>query len=279
MSDESIVDLVKKHQAQSPGVPENAEVAQKAAVMAEAMPVDRRTEEVLDQLLANVVGRMRWVEVSLPSQGLLYPEAQKTVQIRPILFDDEKIIKSTASMTNAEGSLEKLLRNCVKGIDVSQLTPEDKLYVLYRLRGISYGDTYALEHSCDNCGATSKLDLAISTLKTTPLLEEHMKFTLPDSQQEVQIKLPRSQDTHLFDSVEKMNENMHLFVHNIGGVTDKTIVEAFIQKTTIRDVDLLRTRIYTPEYGMENHFFYNCNGCGHRNRVNIELTSNFFTAS
>ena len=279
MSDESIVDLVNQYQAQSPQAPENAEVAQKAAVMAEAMPVDRHTEEVLEKLLQNVTNKMRWMEIELPSQGLLYPEAQKVIQIRPFTFDDERILKSTQSMRDAEGTLEKLLRTCIKGIDVTELTPEDKLYALFRIRGISYGDTYTLEHSCEKCGSVSKLDLTISTLATTPLKEEHMLFTLPDSQQEVQIKLPRTQDSHLFDTIEKMHENLHMFIHNIAGVTDKTIIEAFIQKTTVRDVDLLRNRIFNPEYGMETHFFYNCAGCSTRNKVDIELTSSFFTAS
>jgi len=279
MSDESIVDLVKQHQAQAANAPESPEVAQKAAVMAEAMPADRHTEEILEKLLQNVTDKMRWVQVMLPSQGLLYPEAQKVVDIRPITFDDERMLKSTQATRDAEGTLEKLLRGCVRGIDVSELTPEDKLYVLYRLRGISYGDTYALEHDCENCGTTSKLDLSISTLKTTPLKEEHMRFVLPDSQQEIQIKLPRTQDMHLVDTIDKMHENMHMFIHNIAGVSDKTVIEAFIQKTTVRDVDLIRSRIFSPEYGMENHFFYSCAACGTKNRVPIELTSNFFTAS
>ena len=72
---------------------------------------------------------------------------------------------------------------------------------------------------------------------------------------------------------------MALFVYSVGGVTDKTIVEAFIRKTTVRDVDTLRTRIFDADYGMENHFFYNCNSCGTRNRVGIDLNASFFTAS
>ena len=72
---------------------------------------------------------------------------------------------------------------------------------------------------------------------------------------------------------------MPLFVYSVGGVTDKTIVEAFIRKTTVRDVDTLRSRIFDADYGMENHFFYSCNSCGTRNRVNIELNASFFTAS
>ena len=279
MSNESIVDLVKHHQAQASNAPESAEVAQKAAVMAEAMPADRHTEEILEKLLQNVTDKMRWIQVELPSQGLLYPEAQKVVDIRPITFDDERMLKSTQGSRDAEGTLEKLLRNCIRGIDVSEMTPEDKLYVLYRLRGISYGDTYTLEHDCENCGTRSKLDLSINTLKTTPLKEEHMRFVLPDSQQEIQIKLPRTQDMHLVDTIDKMHENMHMFIHNIAGVSDKTVIEAFIQKTTVRDVDMIRTHIFSPEYGMENHFFYSCNACGTKNRVPIELTSNFFTAS
>ena len=37
-----------------------------------------------------------------------------------------------------------------------------------------------------------------------------MRFVLPDSQQEIQIKLPRTQDMHLVDTIDKMHENMAL---------------------------------------------------------------------
>ena len=101
MSDESIVDLVKKHQAQagtSPDKPMEGGVAQKAAVMSEAMPADRASEEVLQRLLQNVTAKMTWVPIELPSQGLLYEGAQKAVEVRPLTFDDERLLKSVSAM-------------------------------------------------------------------------------------------------------------------------------------------------------------------------------------
>lgn len=283
MSDESIVDLVKKHQAQatSDSMPEQnaGSVQQKAASLAEAMPEDRATTDALNTLLANVRNKMAWIEVNLPSKGLLYPNQQSVVKIRPFTFDDERILKSTAAAQRPEQTIEKLLRNCVNGIDVSVLTPHDRLYLLFRVRGLSYGDDYPIQHDCTSCGNTSKLTLQISTLQTTPLDEAHMRFMLPDSEQEAVIKLPRLQDEHLYDTPEKLMQNMYQFVHSIGGITDQTILEAFIEKTTVRDVDTLRRRIFTPEYGMEDHFFYTCNACGTKNRVAIGLNEDFFTAS
>ena len=282
MSEESIVDLVKKHQtgqAPEPEVAQNAAASQKAQSMAETLPADRRSEEILDQLLSKVSSKMAWLEVELPSQGLLYEDGTKKVRIRPFTFDEERMLKSASAMDSPDEILEKLLRRCVEGMDISMLTPQDRLYILFRLRGISYGDTYPIEHSCDNCGTLSKLDLSIKTLGVTPLSESMMKFELPDSEQEVQIKLPRIQDSHLYNSLEAMHENMHLFVYSIAGVTDKTIIEAFIRKTTVRDIDTLRSHIFSSDYGMEDKFFYSCQGCGKRNQVSIDLNPSFFTAS
>jgi hypothetical protein len=279
MSDESIVDLVRKSQAQEANPEQSSGAVQKMANISQAVPEDSQSEEIIQKLLSHVADKMKWVVVELPSQGLLYPEAQKAVQIRPIVFEDERILKSTQALESPEQALEKLLRGCVKGIDVSELTPQDKMYVLFRLRGISYGNTYTLGHDCSNCKTTSKLDLSINTIETTPLKESDMKFKLPDSQQDVQIKLPRTQDSELFSTIDKMNSNLHLFVHNVGGVTDKTIIESFLTRTTIRDVDLLRSRIFAPQYGMETDFFYSCSNCGTKNKVNIELTSSFFSAN
>ena len=283
MSDESIVDLVKKHQAQT-GItsPENADqaaVIQKAQAMSESIPVDTRTEEVLANLLKNVTSKLQWITIELPSQGLLYPSGQNQVDIRPLTYDDERILKSVAAVKDPDSVIEKLLRNCIRGVDASELTPQDRLYILFRIRGLSYGDKYPIDHDCEKCGSTSKLEISIQSLEVNRLTPEHMEFTLPDSEQDVVIKLPRLQDSHLFNTVEAMHENLPQFVYSIGGVTDKTIVEAFIQKTTVRDVDILRNRVYDSEYGMENHFFYNCQGCGMKNKVPIELNASFFTAS
>ncbi len=289
MTDESIVDLVKKHQAQA-GIStptsdeglekvDSAAVQHKSAMMAGNMPEDRMSSDALDRLLSNVRTKMAWVVVELPSQGLLYEHGQKAVEVRPFTFDDERILKSSRTLSKPDETIEKLLRSCVRGIEISELTPHDRLYLLFRIRGISYGDDYPIQHDCDSCAKTSKLSLKISTLETTPLTEEHMKFMLPDSEQEAVIKLPRLQDEHLYNSGERLMENLYQFVYSVGGITDKTILEAFIQKTTVRDIDTLRRRIFTPSYGMEEHFFYTCNECGYKNKVNIGLNEDFFTAS
>jgi hypothetical protein len=288
MTDESIVDLVKQHQAGSPPSPtpeqaprssQEGAVERKAQMMSENIPVDKNVEAALESLLQNVKSKMAWMEVTLPSQGLLYPEGHKTIKIRPFTFEDERILKSMEGVKNPEAVIERLLRSATNGIDVSMLTPHDRVYVLFRLRGISYGDGYEVSHDCEKCSITSKLELSIKSLDTTNLTREHMVFTLPDSLQEVEVKLPRAQDEHLYSDNSTLMGNMHMFVYRVGDIMDKTIIEAFIHKTTVRDIDTLRNKIFAPEYGMENHFFYNCTGCNHKNKVDIQLNENFFTAS
>ena len=99
-------------------------VAQKAAVMAEAMPADRHTEEILEKSPSERHG-----QDAVDSGGATFarspiPRSPKSVDIRPITFDDERMLKSTQGNRDAEGTLEKLLRNCIRGIDVSEMTPE-----------------------------------------------------------------------------------------------------------------------------------------------------------
>ena len=287
MTDKSIVDLVRESNHGSPTpspqepsrTPQDGSAEHRAEMMSENIPVDKNVEAALEGLLQNIKSKMAWAEIELPSLGLLYPNGEKTIRIRPFVFEDERLLKSVKAQKNPESTIESLLRNCTEGIDVSHLTPHDKVYVLFRLRGISYGDSYPISHDCDKCSVTSKLDLTISTLETTPLKREDMVFLLPDSLQEVEIKLPKAQDDHLWSNADAMMSNMHMFVYRIGDIMDKTIIEAFIHKTTVRDIDTLRSKIYSPTYGMENHFFYTCQGCNHKNKVEIALNENFFTAS
>tara|TARA_R110000824_G_scaffold35687_5_gene111602 strand:- start:3529 stop:4392 length:864 start_codon:yes stop_codon:yes gene_type:complete len=287
MNQDSIVDLVKQHQAGNPGgspqeAPKTSQegaVDHKAQMMSENIPVDKNVEAALEALLGKVKSKMAWSEIVLPSQGLLYPDGQKTIRIRPFTFEDERILKSMDGIKDPDAVIERLLRNATDGLEVGELTPHDRVYVLYRLRGISYGDGYEVSHDCDKCSITSKLELSIKSLTTTNLTREHMVFNLPDSEQECEVKLPRMQDEHLYNNNSNLMNNMHMFVYRVGNITDKTIIEAFIHKTTVRDIDTLRNRIFAPEYGMENHFFYTCAGCSTKNKVDIQLNENFFTAS
>tara|TARA_R110000851_G_scaffold175794_4_gene322232 strand:- start:466 stop:1329 length:864 start_codon:yes stop_codon:yes gene_type:complete len=287
MSEESIVDLVKRSQGgndsavpqEGPKTAEKGTLERKAQMMSENIPVDKNVEAALDGLLKNIKSKMSWMEITLPSQGLLYPDGVKTIRIRPFTFEDERMLKGMEGIKNPEAVIEKLLRNATEGLDVSILTPHDRVYILFRLRGISYGDGYEVSHDCDKCKVTSKLDLSIKSLEITNLTKEHMIFTLPDSEQECEVKLPRMQDEHLYINNTALMTNMHSFVYRISNITDKLIIEAFIHKTTVRDIDTLRNRIFAPKYGMENHFFYTCTGCAAKNKVDIALNENFFTAS
>jgi len=291
MSDESIVDLVKKHQEQGNDVlpdksesgvesADNERMMRKAAMMSQNMPQDERMGGILEDLLKNVKEKMAWIEIDLPSKGLLYEKNVASIKIRPFTFDDERLLKTMDTMgSNADAVLSQLLDRCIDGLTAAEMTPVDKLYILFRLRGISYGDNYDITHDCVKCTKASQLSLKISTLKITPLDPEYMSFELPDSLQTVEIKLPRSQDEHLYSNNSNLIQNMHMFVRSVASISDRAIIEEFIRKTTVRDIDTIRRKIFLPEYGMEDHFFYSCKDCGTKNRVEIGLNPTFFTAS
>lgn len=292
--DKSIIDLIKDSQgdgtfpqhseptenpAQAPQ-PElsaaDAGTRRKVAQFESNLPEDTGMNAALDMLLAKVKDKQAWLSVELPSQGLLYADNTSTVEIRPFTFADERELKGGGA--DAGQTIERLLRRCVKGIDPSVLTPADRLYVLFRARGISYGNEYPIDSTCD-CGVTNKLTLKIDTLETNPLTEEMMRFTLPDSEQEVLIKLPTQKDAHLYSTSDKLMVNMHKFVARVGDVSDATIIDQFIRNTTVRDIDRLRKSIFLPEYGMEQEFWYSCGECGTRVGADISLNEHFFTAS
>ena len=82
MTDDSIVDLVKKHQGDIETVPladdDSTALKRKAEMMSANLPEDKVTDELLESLLKNVKSKMSWVEIELPSQGLLYKDGVKT---------------------------------------------------------------------------------------------------------------------------------------------------------------------------------------------------------
>lgn len=128
-------------------------------------------------------------EVVLPSRGLLNPEIPegKLIQ-RCMMVGDQKYL--AGSNQSASKSLHQIIQRTItspEGFDVSNLTLSDTLYLLFKLRILSYGKDYKFRTRCPECG--KKIDVLID-------LSELPVNTLDDSYEEdLVVKLPHRGDT------------------------------------------------------------------------------------
>lgn len=126
--------------------------------------VTKDTDKMSDDELINAIIMapddmfMPWEEVTLPSLGLYYDGwANGTVRVRPMIQAIEKNF-ANQRMTQNGTSLETMYRYCVElpgDEDPMNLLVGDRTFLLYCIRGITYGNLYKFSTKCPNCGAQS----------------------------------------------------------------------------------------------------------------------------
>ncbi len=127
-------------------------------------------ETVLDRSLSTPVEEViPWEEVQLPSKGLYYNWTSGIIQVRAWNIKVDQIF-ATSRLAQSGQSVDYVIRNCCRfpgGFDPQELLVGDQIFLLYYLRGITYGDLYEFASACPACGATNMHSVAWSELAKT----------------------------------------------------------------------------------------------------------------
>jgi hypothetical protein len=150
------------------------------------------------------------IELSLPSKSKFYKGAK--VFLRPMTFEDEKAI--TVGKKNREDILKILLSRCLKGINSKDVVLMDKLYLLMKLREISYQEKYPTVLACQSCAKPNNLiftldDLNIKYLEDDAEIEHEIE--LPKTKVKVKIKHPRLEDEVYLNDELKIVDDLRYF--------------------------------------------------------------------
>lgn len=237
------------------------------------------TESIIEELLKNVPKQDKEA-VILPGGDEIYniTTKDKRVYVRPINFEDEKVI---ASIKNPKKMLDTLLMRCVEGVDIDELLPKDKIYLVVKLRSISVGPTYSFNITCTNpaCGEVSivdtNLDEDFRVKMADPPITPTVKFTLPIAKQEVEVRRLRSKDI-TGDGTEVLTQ-LWRFIISIGGQTNRSVISKVIEKLPRKDIYAIVEKVTPSDYGIETDFIFKCPKCDHEFLTRLSLDENFFS--
>ena len=114
-------------------------------------------QQIIDNILTNMPSSDQ-VPVELPSKNKFYSlqDPSKPVSLRPMTFEDERSMMSNKNI-NVD-VLNNLLSRCLSNISVEQLLQMDKLFLIMKLREISYGDQYTAQISCAGCRRDNNIE-------------------------------------------------------------------------------------------------------------------------
>lgn len=243
------------------------------------------------------------VSVELPSKGLLYkgsvddPDLAKgIIKVRQLTLNEEKIM-TTDRLIQSGRALDMVLENCIKSdIDAGDLLSSDRLYILFFLRGMSYGLDYDFAVRCYLCGANFEQTVSIDKLPIKEWSENDMPIeplimTLPISEAIIEAHFMRGHEEHVLaekgretrnynepdstveDSVIALIDKVTLSDGEVLGPRDK---EDFINHMVAGDVSFFRDTMTEKNCGIEQLRHIYCPRCEGELEFNVPLGRNFF---
>lgn len=240
-------------------------------------------------------------EFTLPSKGLLNPDIPegKIVQ-RCMMVSDQKFLASS----KVENKMTEMIKRTTvspENIDVGALTITDSLFMLFKLRILSYGDIYKYRTVCPECGQKIDVELNLAELESVELDKDYEKS--------LRVKLPRKEDTvvtrlitnNISDNIskeirrarQKNKEGIDEFVIRLSAqvssiilqkpdkdgnkeITDIFDIRDYLSTLTDFDATAIESVLSSVEYGIVPTVPYTCNECGNEVELDIVFDTEFF---
>ena len=256
------------------------------------IPEETSPKADLEFLLSDVKELMTGVQVRLPSNGPLYADKYKcdgTLTIYPILLETEI---EFARIANEDKDIYKaillLFQKCVKGIsDPQVLTLTDKLFVLYKIRELSFGIKYTVDANCEKCKKKNRLTLDLTSLpvkyKEPGLSSLYGEIYLESAKANLDCRKAVFGDEQLLTNAGDVLRNLHKFVKTVkkGAKNEerRDIIEAFLKHLPQTDIQKIFNFVFDSEYGLDTNLKFECDGCKTINITTAGVNEHFFTAS
>jgi len=240
--------------------------------------IKKTVEETLDDLFADSKAAIDQI-IELPSRGVGYPEGMGKVTLRGMTFEDEKIISES---TPDQDIINLLLNRCVSNLDPDLLYSADKLFLLYKLRELSYGTHVKVKGNCKECQEENHLDIDLSLLPVTKAPDNFSAFKivqLPDLGKELKIRIPRSSDSEYLANKSRVLDNLWRFIEKLDRYTDPKVISQAIKRLTSKDTRFIVEALFVEDFGIETGAKFICSRCRHENTIEVPISESFFTVS
>jgi len=268
-------------------------VDQSASVSAE-----QKEEKKLD--LLSFLSPTEFVE--LPSKGKFYPKehplhGKDSIEIKFMTAKEEDILTSK-SLLKKGIAVDRMLESVIvdKSIKLDDLLIGDKNALIVAARITGYGSEYETKVQCPSCGANVRHTFYLDELKNKFPCEEFenqlcetrtFKTKLPITKFEVELRLLKGSDEKSLAELSEqkkvakkeetpMSDQLKMLVTSVNGVTDKEIIQKFIDICPAGDAKHMR-KLYmdnVPNIDMNQKF--TCRSCDAEMEMEVPFTVDFF---
>jgi hypothetical protein len=237
-------------------------------------------EEEISRILENLPAETE-VDVSVPSRGIPYFGKEGLLRVRPMTFEDEKSL-STGTRSPMFNPANHLISRCVSNVDIDKLLMIDKLFLLLKVRELSYGNEYKVGAVCTQCSYQNTLSLEIDKLNSIQVPKDfqfnNREVYLKGIKKKATVSYVTVADEEFLDP-DKVSENLWRFVTSIDGIDTQTTISKVISKLPVVDIHILMSNLSLSEYGIQPQIRYACDSCSNSNLINLPIDENFFSVN
>lgn len=242
-------------------------------------------------------------EITLPSRGLLNPEIPEgKLTQRCMMVYDQKYLAGGSSSDNGLKRLLKETTTEPENFDIDKLTVADTLFMLFKLRSLSYGDTLKYNTVCPHCGKRFTAHVDISKILVKELSDKYqdsLKVELPVSGDTVYTRILVNRDLdQINEEIDKMRsrdidtEGM-LYILRIARMikkvelkekdaddeteyTNPDDIRKYVQNMTDYDATAILATTENIEFGISDTVDTKCTCCNREVTVPLVLDPTFF---
>lgn len=225
--------------------------------------------------------------VHLASEGILYPNGQKTVKIKYMTASAEDILFSSELIQSGK-VLEVVLKEGVVdagGMDVDDMLSGDRNQLLIELRKTGLGtDYFPGKKKCPSCKeehdpCVNLDDLKVKKLLETPDGDGFFEVTLPVTKKKIKFRFLNGQDEKFLSKASSnkggitqknkiqynklVTERYVRQIMEIDGNRDKGYIKKFIGIMPMKDSAFFREYVKKMEPGIDTTVTLECDKCGH----------------
>ena len=194
-------------------------------------------------------------------------------------FEDEKAIINAQNSASID-SANLLLSRCVEGVDTESLILIDKLFLILKIREVSYGSEYKIGALCEKCNNENNLSIELDQLIINMLPEDYedpQEVELKRIKKTCRVRLPRVTDEKYLLNADKVLDHLWRFVSEIGGSKDKGVISKVLKKLPIADLHSITNAISNTDFGVQTDVRFVCSHCNAHNTISLPITPNFFS--
>ena len=236
---------------------------------------------------------------TLPSKGLVYDRSvNPEIKIRSMTTEEE--MKRLGYSEQPYKVLAEIIDDCLiekPGIPVYDLCLGDYLFLLYKLRIVTYGSDYKINTRCPYCGNINTQTIDLSNLDVYEYSEEMQKYlhlTLPVSKKKIDIKLQtprmldeiRSETNELKKKTSNSKSEPAILFTTVslidkvdGEKLDKVKLDAFVRHLSMKDVNYIQKSYEKINLGLVTEAECHCEGCRGDYIAPFPISGEFFGPS